>query len=179
MHAVGYRLIARFSGEVMMKDFQSKTLDRLFPVILFVQSVEPVDPGSPTLSKELASAPDVTDLHNNMATKAATEIGPVVVEPLDGGMTIQEIIAKHGQIEGQEVSLRARVTKFSPNILGKNWVTLQDGTGKTPDDKLVVTSLAVVAVGEEVVVTGKVKNNVDIGAGYVYKVLLEDAGFSQ
>ena len=75
--------------------------------------------------------------------------------------------------------MRAKVVKFSPNILGKNWVTLEDGTGTAPNNKLVVTSSWSVAVGDEVVVKGKVKNNVDIGAGYTYEVLLEEASFSQ
>ena len=33
--------------------------------------------------------------------------------------------------------------------------------------------------GDEVVVKGRVKNNVDIGAGYNYEVLLEEASFNQ
>ena len=69
--------------------------------------------------------------------------------------------------------------KFSENILGMNWITLQDGTGIAPENKLVVTSSEVAEVGDEVVVKGLVKNNVDIGAGYTYKVLLEDASFSR
>jgi hypothetical protein len=46
-------------------------------------------------------------------------------------------------------------------------------------NKLVVTSSETVAVGDEVIVKGLVKTNVDIGAGYNYKVLLEEAGFSR
>lgn len=171
--------LVKFSGEIMMKDFHSKTLDRTFPVILFVGEVQPVGSSTATLTKELATTPDVSDLHNNMAARTIAEAGPVVVEPLEGGKTIAEIITEQEQIEGQEVSLRARVTKFSPNILGKNWITLQDGTGTAPDNKLVVTSSETVANGDEVVVNGLVRLNVDIGAGYNYKVLLEEARFSR
>ena len=170
--------LVRFSGEAMMNDFYSKTLDRTFPAILFVGDVQSVAPGSETLSETLAAAPDVTNLHNNMAAKSTAEAGPVVVEPLEGGKTIAEIITEHEQFEGQEVSLRAKVTKFSPNILGKNWITLQDGTRTETDNKLVVTSSETIAVGDEVVVKGLVRVNVDIGAGYTYKVLLEEGSFS-
>ena len=169
----------RYSGEMMMQDFHSKTLDRTFPTILFVSKVQRVAEGTETLSNELASAPDVASMHKNMASVAVTEIEPVSVEPLEGGKTIAEIFAENEQIVGQKVSLRAQVVKFSANILGKNWITLQDGTGTAPDDKLVVTSSETVAVGDELIVSGLVKTNVDIGAGYNYKVLLEEAGFSQ
>ena len=75
------------------------------------------------------------------------------------------------------MSLRAEVLKFSPDILGMNWITLRDGTGIAPDDKLVVTSSETVTVGEEFIVKGKVKINVELGAGYSYKVILEEASF--
>jgi hypothetical protein len=75
--------------------------------------------------------------------------------------------------------LRAQVVKFSANILGENWITLQDGKGTATDDKLVVTSSETVDVGDELIVQGLAKTNVDIGACYNYKVLLEEASFSQ
>ena len=111
------------------------------------------------------------------AEKAVSEL--INVQPLEGGKTIATLFAEHEQIEGQEVSLRAKVMKFSPNILGKNWVTLKDGTGTEPDNKLIVTTAETVSIGDEVVVKGKVKSNIDIGAGYAYKVILEEASFSQ
>ena len=75
--------------------------------------------------------------------------------------------------------MRAKVMKFSENILGKNWITLQDGTGVAPENKLVVTSSEIAAVGDALVVKGLVKSNIDIGAGYTYKVLLEEASFTR
>ncbi len=170
--------LIRFADEVTMVNFHSKTLDRTFPAILFVGGVESVEAGSATLTEGLTAAPDVTNLHNNMAAKSIEETGAVTVERLQGGKTIAEIFTEYEQIEGQEVSLRAKVTKFSANILGKNWITLQDGTATETDSKLVVTSLETVAVGDEVVVKGIVRTNIDIGAGYNYKVLLEEVGFS-
>ena len=62
--------------------------------------------------------------------------------------------------------------------MGKNWITLQDGTGTEPDDRLMATSKDMVEPGSIVVVKGTVKTDVDLGYGYLYKVLLEDASFS-
>jgi hypothetical protein len=76
------------------------------------------------------------------------------------------------------VSLNARVIKVNKNIMGKNWVTLQDGTGTEPDHKLLATSQQMVAPGDLVVAKGKVTRDVDLGYGYTYKVLLEEASFT-
>ena len=90
--------IVRFSGEATMTDFYSKSLDRTFPAILFVAEAQKVSPDSVTLSKSLATSPDVTDLHKNMAANSVANIGSVVVEPLEGGKTIAEIFDEYVQI---------------------------------------------------------------------------------
>ena len=73
--------------------------------------------------------------------------------------------------------LRARVTKVSANIMDRNWITLQDGTGQAPADKLIATSDTLARVGDVIVVTGIVSTDVDLGSGYRYSVLLEKALF--
>ena len=172
--------VVRFSGEMVMNDFHSKELDRTFSEVLFVSTAEPVAAGASTTPTGQSASPQVTDPHQGMNIPAKTSAGPAVQEPisvqaLEGGITIATIFAEHEQLEGQEVSLRAKVTKFSSNLLGKNWITLQDGTGVEPDNSLVVTTTETAAVGDELIVKGRVKSNVDIGAGYNYKVLLEEA----
>lgn len=172
--------VVRFSGEMVMNDFHSKELDRTFSEVLFVSAAEPVAAGASTTPTGQSASPQVTDPHQGMNIPAKTSAGPAVQEPinvqaLEGGMTIATIFAEHEQLEGQEVSLRAKVTKFSSNIIGKNWITLQDGTGMEPDNSLVVTTTETAAVGDELIVKGRVKSDVDIGAGYNYKVLLEEA----
>jgi hypothetical protein len=176
--------VVGFSDAILMKDFHSEVLDRTFADILFVGNVELIESTAADASAAQAVPPPATDPHANLTAQAKANPAPVApqvvaVQALEGGMTIAAIFAEHEQIEGQEVSLRAKVMKFSPNVLSKNWVTLQDGTGTAPDDKLVVTSSETVEIGDEVIVKGKVKSNVDIGAGYAYKVLLEEASFSQ
>lgn len=169
----------RYSGDIQMNDFYSKSLERTFPVILFVNQIEVVSPDG----METATGPNTpvaaSNPHAGMAIDPLAAQETIEVQALEGGKTIADIFAEHEQLEGQEVRMRARVTKFSPNILGKNWITLQDGTGIAPDDALVVTSLETLDVGAEVIVKGMVKSNVDIGAGYTYKVILEEASFNK
>lgn len=175
--------VVRFSDAMLMKDFHSKALDRTFENILFVSHVEVAGAGTrDDTSSGQTSSPHSSGQYENMAAHNATgqesvAPEPINVAPLENGMTIASIFAEHEQLEGQVVSLRAKVVKFSPNILGKNWITLKDGTGTAPDDTLVVTSMDTVAVDDVVIVKGSIKSNVDIGAGYTYRVILEESSF--
>ena len=63
--------------------------------------------------------------------------------------------------------------------MGKNWVTLQDGTGAEPDNKLIATSEELVSPGDLVIASGTLRYDADIGSGYKYKVLLEKAIFTK
>ena len=52
---------------------------------------------------------------------------------------------------------------------------LQDGTGEGATSDLMVTSQGQAAVGDMVVVKGKMALDKDLGAGYKYDVIVEDA----
>ncbi|MCG8094950.1 MAG: DNA-binding protein, partial [Candidatus Thiodiazotropha endolucinida] len=94
------------------------------------------------------------------------------------GLTIEKIVSNAVELDEKSVTFNAKVIKVNQNIMGKNWVTLQDGTGKKPNNKLIATSQDEISPGEQVTVEGVLRNNVDIGAGYKYKVLLEQAKFT-
>jgi hypothetical protein len=61
--------------------------------------------------------------------------------------------------------------------MGKNWLHLQDGSGKAQDgsNDLLVTSQDLAAVGDVVTARGTVRTDVSFGAGYAYAVLVEEA----
>ena len=61
--------------------------------------------------------------------------------------------------------------------LGTVWITLQDGTGTEPDNKILATSQEVVSPGDVVIAKGTVVTDMDLGYGYKYKVLLEETTF--
>ena len=90
-------------------------------------------------------------------------------------MTIEQIFAAYPDLDGQTVQLRAQVVKVNPDIMGMTWVTLEDGTGAAPGDKLTVTTNDSVGVGEVVEVTGVCRTDVDLGYGYSYKLMLQEA----
>ncbi len=165
----------KFAGGAMMKDFYSPVLERTFEDILFVPKLEVIQ------------QVNVEDHANTMAHEpigiTSSEVATVPkageIEPLSGGKTIASIYSEQSQLQNQKVAIRARVMKVSLNILGKNWITLQDGSGVAPDDQLIATSSEVVSIGELVTVEAVVRNNVDLGSGYNYRLLLENASFTQ
>jgi hypothetical protein len=166
-----------FTGGMLMNNFQSRTLERTFDSIWFVQSVTLAGRDIASLHESAQSGHVPTPGHiQKPEAVAAPAKGEI--EPLDGGVTVAGITAEPGTLEGQAVRLRAKVIKTSANIMGKNWVTLQDGSGETPGDKLIATTTETVSAGDIVIAEGTIRTNVDLGSGYLYKVLLEKATFS-
>jgi hypothetical protein len=94
----------------------------------------------------------------------------------DGGKTIAEVFAEKEQLAGQPVVFRGKVVKTNPNIMGRNWLHVRDGSGGEGTNDLTVTTGGTVPnVGDTVVVKGNVSLNKDFGMGYQYDVIVEDA----
>jgi hypothetical protein len=167
----------KYTGGMEMRDFYSKALDRTFESIFFVQNVSLAGQDIENMHREAregagAKHPGIPDPDSVQAP------APGEIPPLADGKTIVGLFAESDQLNEQEVSLRAKVIKVSQNIMGKNWITLQDGTGTEPDNRLLATSAELVSPGDLVIASGILRKDIDIGAGYKYKILLEEATFS-
>ena len=113
------------------------------------------------------------------ASPTAAEIGDVNVPKAVGqnAYTVAEIVDQAKTLKDKPVLVRAKVVKFSPEIMNKNWVHLRDGSGTVAakNNDLVVTTKDQVKVGTVVTVRGVVRTDKDFGHGYSYDVLIEDA----
>jgi len=165
----------QYSGGLEMRGFYSKTLDRTFESVFFVQNagLANQDAGSMHASAMKSGSSVKKPAASSVQTPAAGEI-----TPLTEGKTIADIFTGSAQLNGQMVSVNARVMKVSKHILGKNWITLQDGTGTEPDNKLMTTSAETPSPGDMVIARGTVRTDIDIGSGYQYKVMLEEVEYS-
>jgi len=163
----------QYSGAMEMNNFESKSLDRTFESILFVSEAGPVGSGG-------AAMPAMPVEGHGGMEKPPTAEAPTIgeIKPLADGKTVAAIFAESAQLKDQVVSLKARVIKINTSIMGRNWITLQDGTGTEPDNRVLATSQEEVAPGDLVVAKGTLNTDVDLGYGYEYKVLLEEATFS-
>lgn len=167
----------QYSGGMEMRDFHSKSLDRTFESIFFIQNVSLLSRDVESMHRvaKKANGTEKMEIPQPVSVQAPV---PGEIARLESGKTIADIFAESDQLDEREVSLNARVIKVSQNIVGKNWITLQDGTGMAPDNKLLATSSEMVSPGDMVVAKGIVRTDIDIGSGYKYKVLLEEASFT-
>jgi hypothetical protein len=93
------------------------------------------------------------------------------------GRTVAEVWAQKAKLADKSVTINAQVVKYSPNIMGKNWLHIRDGSGDAAknDHDLTVTTMDEAKVGEIVTVKGLVRADKNFGAGYAYPVIVEDA----
>jgi hypothetical protein len=156
--AVGAAISA--TGATKMTGFHSDTLNRTFDAIFFVSAI--TAGAGPANRHDAATAP---------ATVAH-------VDPVAGGKTVADVFAGKAALAGKAVAVRGKVVKVTNDILGKNWLHLQDGTGAAGTNDLLVTTTATANVGDVVVARGTVALDKDFGAGYRYAVLVEDAAIT-
>ena len=156
---------------LVMKNFHSNTLNRDFELVHFVGAIGGGE-GGQELTKELQMPAG----HPPMGVKGSKpEVDVSGVEKAKDGKTVAEIFAGKEDLAGKQVVVRGKVVKFLPEIMGKNWLHLQDGSGGEGTNDLTITTTATAEVGDLVLVNGKVSVNRDFGYGYTYEVLVEDA----
>lgn len=150
-----------FSKFMEMKNFKSESLGRTFESILFVDD-----------AKKSGSEEQLKSPHQNIVSGKDASVN---VEPIKNGYTVEQIYAKKSSLEFKKVKVRGKVVKVNENIMGTNWIHIQDGTGKDGTHDLLVTSSESVKVGTTIVAEGKVVKDKDFGSGYFYNVLLENS----
>lgn len=161
-----------------MPNYESKSLNRKFDVVYFVPSLLVNGAGGAAAGMPPGHPP--TAGMNDMPVSSGT---PKVVAPAEinlkgikkADQTVADIFAQKTALSGKSVNVRGKVVKFSPEIMGKNWLHLQDGSGQAGSNDLTVTTKSAVKVGDTVLVAGKLSVEKDFGYGYKYDVIVEDA----
>ena len=188
-------LVSYYDG-MEMSDFTSKTLNKTFARILFSAGLaeNPQVAAAPTTPEKAqddsfaaalqAEQKDGTTLP---PTAQVTGGSAVAIAPLqevsipkakgENGYSVEEIFSKRKELAGKKVRIQGKVVKFNLNIMGKNWVHLQDGSGDPLRNShdLVVTTGATPGMGEVVTMEGILAADKDFGAGYKYSAIVEQA----
>lgn len=165
---VGEELYLNLETAAVMENFHSKELNRDFPTILFVSTV--------SREPEMTSAQMPAMGGKTPAGKKAAPVeANVKVEPAAGGITIAELYTNKANYSGKKVKLKGAVVKVNDQIMGRNWIHLQDGTKNGEDFDLTLTTQATVLVGDVITIEGVVSLAKDFGAGYFYPLIIEDA----
>lgn len=167
-----------YKGAMEMKNFESKELQKTFETLYFIE--------------KLSDNPDNTSVHSTLPKKEVEEIKsqlPEVIEPVEtqptetkevviakkGELTIEELLKNSNKYQNKTITLKGKVTKFNPNILRTNWIKLQDGTSFEGVSDITITSAAETQIDQIITIKGIVALNKDLGHGYFYKVIIENA----
>jgi hypothetical protein len=162
-----------FYEQMLMEDFTSNSLNRTFDRILFVEAI---NKGAelPTQAKAIPS-PNKKALEKHFEPEKAKDPGNPI-----GQFSIREVFEKKSDLSGKVIEVKGKITKISQQIMGRDWVHIEDGTGTKleKNDKIIFRATqANVAVNDEVVAKGTLHINKDFGYGYFYPVIVEDTIF--
>ena len=160
-----------FQSALPMKDFTSKTLNRTFELIYFINGVKVGD--SDAAQGNAAGLPPGHAPVGSSKTNVTIEPGSI--EKAEDGFTIEECYAMKDTLHGKAIKVRGRVVKFTAKIMGRNWIHIQDGTGQEGTNDLTVTTKQQAQPGDLVLVSGKLAKDKDFGSGYFYPVIIENA----
>ncbi len=153
-----------FTGGMEMKDFHSKELNRTFPSILFLESI----------NMESAKGQVSSSLNSQTGAAVKPEKAEVSIKPGEGCISVAKLLESRLDYEGKAVMVRGKITKVNSGILGKNWVHIQDGTEYNGGYDLTVTTDSEPAVGDTVTFQGSITLKKDFGYGYFYDVIMEN-----
>jgi hypothetical protein len=163
-----------FKEGMAMQKYESKTLKRTFDTIYFVGRIQ--------VAGQIADQGEANP-HGNPHAGMAGKAKRVPVEVPDfsgikkpaGGLTVTEVFTQKTTVANKQVTVRGKVVKFNKQIMGKNWLHVQDGTGDVDSHDLTITTADEAQVGDTVLVSGTVVLDKDFGAGYKYPLMLEEA----
>ena len=95
--------------------------------------------------------------------------------------SVEALYKDKASLNGQQVQLQGKIVKVNNQIMGRNFLHLQDGTGSASDgtNDVTVTSQETAEIGDQVTITGTVVVDHDFGSGYRYPLLVEKANISK
>ncbi|MEQ1588465.1 MAG: GW dipeptide domain-containing protein [Cyclobacteriaceae bacterium] len=141
---------------LLKTNFESKEHNRVFEKMYLVSSVVEAD-------HALRTAQTPTEV---VTTKNKANVS------VKGSVKIADLVADPKKYSGKTIQISGQCTKVNPNIMGRNWMHLKDGS--KDDFDLVITSSVLIPEGHTVTMVGKVVLNKDFGSGYKYAILIEE-----
>ena len=170
------------------KKFESKELNRVFESIILLEKLytEPKSSAvvatndhytNPTTDHQSSTTQDGAAATSESYTRKTTppEKKEIKIAVAKGGISIADLFSKKESYAGKTVKIKGQVTKYTPAVMNKNWIHIQDGTDFNGKFDLVVTSENEAKVGDIITLEGKISLNKDLGYGYFFDVIMEDA----
>jgi len=158
-----------------MKNFNSKELNRTFETIYFVQGIS-----KQPITAAVAPPAGMGGMGGDMAAKHTGKIAlekkvEKAIAPVDGSISIAQLYADKAKYSGKVIKIKGQVVKINEEVMGKNWIHIQDGSGDSGNFDLAVTTLDGMKMDDVVTFEGTITLDKDFGAGYFYELIMEDA----
>jgi len=155
-----------YDGALQMNNFKSKDLNRTFDEIYFVTQISK----TPIVREKMGSG-----MPAHSGKIETQKLSSITLEKSANEITLASIFEKRDEFAAKEFEIRGIVVKVNKQVMGKNWIHIQDGTDFNSDFDLTITTQDLAEMGDEVTFKGKISVNKDFGSGYSYKVIMEDA----
>ena len=136
-----------FKDGMPFRHFPSKALNKTFDE-LYLLSDYSLDGKSVDYKKKKRSYTKEVNIQGT-----TIELGSIKV----ADMIIADLYKNRKKLKGNSISLRGKVVKYSPKIMGKNWAHVHDGSGE-----ITVLTTDSTKVGDVVLVKGKLELNKDL-----------------
>lgn len=159
-----------YDSALRMNNFHSNELDRTFEVIYFVNQI------SKSPMNSMIPSQSSTPHSGRVKSEEKTEIR-ITKSPEE--LTIAQIFSNPAEYSKKEITIRGIVVKVNPEIMGINWIHLQDGTDFGDKFDLTITSHDLPQLNSEATFKGTVILNKDFGSGYFYELLVENGSLVQ
>lgn len=150
-----------------MNNFHSKELNRDFEQIFFINKVS-----AGALSEQTSKSTMPSNHSGGAKVKPQSDI---TLEKDGNELTVADIFEKRADFANKEIEIRGVVVKVNKQVMGKNWIHLQDGSTHNGSFDLTITSQDLPEVNDEITMKGTIILNKDFGAGYFYDVIMENA----
>jgi hypothetical protein len=148
----------------------------IISLAVILLSISCKGPGSGPLVRQTSKKQVMTQSKTTMDKKSAVVVTKkdVKIEPCNGCTTITNLLSNEKSLSGKVIKVKGIVTKFNPQIMGKNWIHIQDGSEFQGGFDLTITTDKSVSIGDTVTFEGKMALDKDFGYGYFYPILMED-----
>lgn len=160
-----------YDDALEMNNFHSKELARTFETIYFLNKVSSIPFSMQNKINSMSS--------NHSGNTGSKQKSEVSLEKEEGEITIAQVFEKRSEFGNKQIKIRGIVVKVNKQVMGKNWIHLQDGTDDNGNFDLTITSQDLPNKGDEATFQGTIILEKDFGAGYYYDVIMEDARMLQ
>ncbi len=171
-----------YSEGLPMQNFHSKEVDRTFDEIYFVSSISKTPIKSGEMGGMGAGAMGGmgamggnSDAQMHSGKISSEQNSAITIHKSAGEITVAQVYADRNNYSGKEIEIKGVVVKVNKEVMGKNWIHIQDGTSDNGNFDLTITSADLAEVNDQITVKGKITLNKDFGYGYSYEVIMEDA----